>query len=69
MNTAQRIGKNLKEARKYCGLTQSEAAAKLNMVQQQYSRFETGKFELNYDQILTLCALYNITPNELFDID
>lgn len=41
----------------------------LRMTQQQYSRFENGVFELNYEQILYLCNLYDITPSELFDID
>ena len=68
METAKKIGKNLKTARKYKGLTQKEVATVLRMTQQQYSRFENGVFELNYDQILFLCELYEITPSELFDI-
>lgn len=68
-NLAVCIGKNLKEARKFKNLTQKEVAVKLGMTQQQYSRFENGKFELNYAQILLLCELYEITPNELFTID
>lgn len=68
METAKIIGKNLKEARKFKQLTQKEVAEILHMTQQQYSRFENGVFELNYDQILKLCELYEITPNELFDI-
>ena len=62
------VGKNLKEARRYTGLTQKEVAQKMNMTQQQYSRFENGVFELNYEQILFLCELYDITPNDLFTI-
>ena len=69
MEVAKKIGQNLKEARKFKGLTQKEVAAKLNMTQQQYSRFENGVFELNYGQILTLCQLYEISPNELFNIN
>ena len=38
------------------------------MTQQQYSRFESGVFELNYHQILLLCELSEIPPNEIFDI-
>ncbi len=68
METAKVIGQNLKIARKYKGLTQKEVATLLRMTQQQYSRFENGVFELNYDQILFLCNLYDITPNELFDV-
>ena len=66
MKTAIRIGKNLKEARRYKGYTQKEVAEKLFMTQQQYSRFENGVFELNYDQIIYLCNLYDIEPNDLF---
>lgn len=66
MDLAKKVGKALKEARKYKGLTQKEVASLLLMSQQQYSRFETGKFELNYQQILKLCQILDITPNDLF---
>ena len=39
------------------------------MTQQQYSRFETGVFELNYGQIVRLCELLDVTPNELFGMN
>lgn len=68
MNTSEIIGKNIKEVRKFSGLMQKNVALKLFMTQQQYSRFENGKFELNYEQILKLCELYNVTPNDIFDI-
>ena len=68
METAKKIGENLKQSRKFKGMTQKEVAYVLNMTQQQYNRFENGVFELNYDQILTLCNLYEISPNELFDV-
>lgn len=67
MKISEKIGKNLKEARKFKGLTQREIAGMLFMTQQQYSRFENGIFELNYDQILKICEILEITPNELFD--
>ena len=66
MAISEIIGKNLKEARMLKGYTQSEVALKLKMTQQQYSRFENGVFELNYEQIISLCTLYDITPNDLF---
>lgn len=66
MDTAKIIGKNIKEARKQKGYTQKQVAEKMFMTQQQYSRFENGVFELNYDQILYLCELYDITPNDVF---
>lgn len=68
MELAKKVGNNLKEARKYKGLTQKQVADVLHMTQQQYSRFENGVFELNYGQILDLCKLLDTTPNELFEI-
>ena len=69
INIKQIVGKRLKESRKAVGKTQKDVAQLLHMTQQQYSRFENGIFELNYTQILELCDLYNITPNDLFSID
>ena len=69
MSTAKTIGYNLKDARKIKGLTQAQVASEMLMTQQQYSRFENGVFELNYEQIIKLCKLLNITPNDLFGFD
>ena len=69
MEIAKRIGQNLKEARKFKGLTQKQVASIMHMTQQQYSRFENGVFELNYQQILSLCQIYELSPNELFNVD
>lgn len=69
MEIAKIVGNNLKTARKDKGLTQKAVAAMLNMTQQQYSRLENGVFELNYTQIITLCELYDICPNDLFYIE
>ncbi len=69
MKLSEIIGNNLRQARKDKHLTQKEVAAKFGMTQQQYSRFENGIFELNYFQIVELCKLYDITPNDLFFIE
>ncbi len=69
MNIAKQIGTNIKTARKLKGLTQKQVAQVLYMTQQQYSRFENGIFELNYQQIIDICKLLNISPNELFDYE
>ena len=68
MDIAKKVGENLKEARKLRGLTQKQVAELFYMTQQQYSRFENGVFELNYKQIIDLCKLFEISPNELFEI-
>lgn len=69
MCLAKKVGNNIKFARKSLGLTQKEVAANLKMTQQQYSRFENGVFELNYQQIIDICLLLNLTPNEIFNFD
>ena len=69
MEIAKVVGNNIKEARKLKGLTQSQVAQIFRMTQQQYSRFENGVFELNYEQIIKICELLDLTPNEIFDFD
>ena len=69
MDLAKKVGQNIKEARKYKGLTQKEVANVFHMTQQQYSRFENGIFELNYQQIIDICHYLDLTPNELFNFE
>lgn len=69
MEIAKKVGSYIKQARKQKGLTQKEVANFFHMTQQQYSRFENGVFELNYSQIIAICKLFSITPNEIFDFD
>ena len=66
MEIAKEVGNNIKEARKFKGYTQKQMAEMLFMTQQQYSRFENGVFELNYEQILKICKLLSVSPNEIF---
>ena len=69
MDISKVVGNNLQLARKDKKYTQAQVAEILHMTQQQYSRFENGVFELNYSLIVTLCNLYEITPNELFSFE
>lgn len=68
MKIAKIVGNNLKSARKAAGMSQRQVAETMLMTQQQYSRFENGVFELNYEQIVKLCGLLDVTPDELFDV-
>lgn len=63
------VGNNLKQARKDKGYTQKQVAELFRMTQQQYSRFENGIFQLNYEQIIALCKLFDISPNDLFNLE
>ncbi len=64
----QSVGKRLRESRRLVGYTQAQVAEMLLMTQQQYSRFENGIFELNYDQIVYLCKLYDISADYLLGL-
>lgn len=68
MEIKKAVGERLKEARNSAGYTQARVAEIMHMSQQQYSRFENGIFELNYSQIITLCKLYDISADYLFDL-
>lgn len=66
---AKIIGENLKQARLIQGLTQKQIAAELNKGQADYSDYETGKIQLDYEKIVYLCKRLYITPNDLFGFD
>lgn len=69
MDIAKIVGENLKNARKAKGITQREIASELNKYQSDYSEYETGKIQLDYEKIVYLCKRFEITPNDLFDIE
>lgn len=66
--TNQEIGKRIAYCRKAAGYTQKQAGEALNMSQPNYARFERGVYELNYNQIITLCKLFNCSSDYIFDI-
>lgn len=69
MNIAKTVGENLKQARVARGLTQKQLADEMNKYQSDYSEYETGKVQLDYEKIVFLCKRLDITPNDLFGID
>lgn len=68
MEIKEIVGRNLRNARKAMGLTQKQIATELGKYQPDYSEYETGKIELDYEKIVYLCNRLDITPNDLFDI-
>ncbi len=69
IDVSKKVGANLKAARMMKGLTQAQIAKELNKYQPDYSEYETGKVQLDYEKILYLCERLDITPNDLFDMD
>ena len=69
MEIARIVGENLKSARRAKGLTQAQIAAELKKYQSDYSEYETGKVQLDYEKIVFLCKRLDISPNELFGFE
>lgn len=69
MEIAKTVGANLKAARKAMGLTQKQLADELRKYQSDYSEYETGKTQLDYEKIVFLCRRLDVTPNDLFGFD
>ena len=59
------IGEKLFELRKEKKLSQEEVAEKLNVTRQTVSKWETGQSTPDFDKILPLCELYEISTEEL----
>ena len=69
MDIAKKVGENLKFARTAKGITQKQIAAELKKYQSDYSEYETGRIQLEYEKIVYLCKRFDITPNDLFGFD
>lgn len=59
------LGEKLFELRKAKKLTQDEVAERLNVTRQTVSKWETNQSTPDFDKILPLCELYDISTDEL----
>ena len=59
------LGERLFELRKAKNLTQDDVAEKLNVTRQTVSKWETNQSTPDFDKIVPMCELYEISPNEL----
>lgn len=59
------LGERLYELRKKKGLSQEEVAEKLNVTRQSVSKWETDESKPDFDKIVPICELYEISTNEL----
>ena len=62
------VGQRLKECRKASGLTQRQVGEHLGIVLQQYQTYESGRYELDYAKIISLCKLFDISADYLLGI-
>ena len=59
------LGEKLYELRKSKNLTQDDVAEKINVTRQTVSKWETNQSTPDFDKILPLCELYEISADEL----
>ncbi len=62
-----KIGKFIAEQRKLAKLTQAQLAEKLNITDRAVSKWETGRAMPDSSIMLDLCAILNITVNDLLN--
>lgn len=63
------IKEKLKELRKAKGLTQFQIAKMLNISKTGYASWEQGLAEPNIQFIKKLCVIFDVSADELLDID
>ncbi len=63
------FGENFKNIRKQCGLSQQEVADKLQIKQSSVSDWENDVSRTDYEKLIALAELYDVTLYELLGID
>jgi transcriptional regulator with XRE-family HTH domain len=64
---AQQFGANVARAREQHGLSQSQLARKVGVVDTYVSRIETGRAQPSFQLILALARQLDVTPSKLLD--
>lgn len=63
------IGNKIKQIRKENNLSQKDFASKFNMSQQNLSRYENGKFQIPYSDLISIAEHFNIPFEYFFDLN
>ena len=58
---------NLKEARRFCDLTQKQVADDLGVVESCYANWEQGRTEPNIDMLRRLGKIFNVSIDDLIN--
>ena len=62
------FSKRLREARIAKNLSQEQIAAMLNIKQQSYTRYETGKCEPSLEMLVEICKILDESPEYLLGL-
>ena len=68
MTTIEQVSQKLVEARKNANYTQQEVANKLNIHLSQWQKYEYAKMQLDYDKVIAVCKLFDISADYLFGL-
>lgn len=69
MTAIEQVSKKLAEARKNANYTQQEVANLLNIHLSQWQKYEYGKIQLDYDKIIVVCKLFDISADYLLGLE
>lgn len=64
----ENYGLRLKKARKEKGYTQTEIAKLMQIPQQNWQRYESGKLDLKMSTIIKICSTLNISSDWLLGL-
>ena len=65
---SQNFAKNIKLERLSLNLTQSQMVNKIGIKTQSYQAYESGLSLPSLENLLKICALFNLSLDELFEI-
>lgn len=68
MEIKKSVGFRIKECRKAKGLTQKQVSQAMGIVVQQYQTYESGRYELSYQQIILLCRILDVSADYLLGL-
>lgn len=68
MELKKQVGQRIKECRNIKGLTQKQVSEMMGIVLQQYQTYESGRYEMNYQQIKTICKILDTSSDYLLTI-
>lgn len=68
MELKKLVGERIKECRKMKGLTQKQVSSEMGIVPQQYQTYENGRYELNYQQLIILCKILDVSSDYILGI-
>ena len=68
-NKIMEFGENFKRIRKQCGFTQQQVANKLNIRQSNVSDWESDKSRPEYEKLIELAKIYDVSLYELLGLE